>query len=204
MILRRNLGLRFITLNMNNTFYFLCHAETKMDKSVPVSYWKLSKGGKKEAYELADVGMFDDIDAIVTSEEEKAVQTAAPIAKRLGVEPMCIAELGEINRDGGGFLEKDEFDKAIQVSLTNLDESHYEWEKGRDALERFQGAIDKIDSECDHKNILIVAHGCVVNLYFAHLLDKLDKAHARMVKTRFCDWGMVQDGEVVEDIVKEA
>ena len=204
MMLRSDLALRFIISSMNNTFYFLRHAETKMDKATPVSYWKLSKNGKKEAYELADAGMFDDIDIIVTSEEEKSVQTAAPIAKRLGRQPMCIAELGEIDRDGGGFLEKDEFDKAIQVSLANLDESQHEWEKGKDALERFQGAIDRLDSEYEHKNILIVAHGCVVNLYFAHLLDKLDETHARMVKTRFCDWGMVQDGEVLEDIVKEA
>lgn len=189
---------------MNNTFYFLRHAETEVDKEIPVSYWKLSKEGKRAAYELADQGIFDDVHMIVASEEPKAIETAEPIAKRLGVELMCVAELGEIQRDSGGFLDKGDFDKAVRFSLTNLDESRREWEKGRDALLRFQGAIDRIDSECEHKNILIVAHGCVVNLYLAHLLGRLHETHARMMKTRFCDFGIVQNGEVIEDIVKEA
>ena len=187
----------------SNTFYFLRHAETEIDREVPVSYWRLTKEGRRAAYELADAGMFDDVDMIVTSEESKAIETAEPIAKRLGTQPMCVAELGEIHRDSGGFLDKKDFDKAIHFSLTNLDNSKHEWEKGRDALERFEGAIERIDSEYEHKNILIVAHGCVVNLYFAHLLGRLHEAHARMVKTRFCDWGVVQNGEVIEDIVKE-
>ncbi|MDP2704059.1 MAG: histidine phosphatase family protein [bacterium] len=188
---------------MNNTFYFLRHAEVEIDKEVPVSSWRLTKEGKRVAYELAEQGIFDDVDMVVASEESKAIETAEPIAKRLGVELTCVAEFGEMNRDSGGFLPKKDFDRAIKFSLTNLDESKNEWEKGRDALLRFEGAIDRIDSEYENKNVLIVAHGCVVNLYFAHLLGKLHETHARMVKTRFCDFGIVQNGEVVEDIVKE-
>ncbi|MDO8752124.1 MAG: histidine phosphatase family protein, partial [Candidatus Wolfebacteria bacterium] len=79
---------------MNNTFYFLRHAEVEIDKEVPVSSWRLTKEGKRVAYELAEQGIFDDVDMVVASEESKAIETAEPIAKRLGVELTCVAEFG--------------------------------------------------------------------------------------------------------------
>lgn len=66
---------------MDNTLYILRHAATKLDSSKPVSKWVLSEEGKQQAEKLAKSGVFNDVDIIISSAEEKAHQTAKPIAK---------------------------------------------------------------------------------------------------------------------------
>lgn len=188
---------------MNNTFYFLRHAETRVDKTLPVSKWTLSKNGMKQAQELAKRDVFDDVDIIISSDEEKAYQTAKTIAEKLGKSIVRIPELNEIDRDKGGFLGKEEFDETVKFCLTNLDKSIRNWETANSALERFSKKIEEIDSRFENKKILIVSHGCVINLYFAKILNKLDKVFERWLRNSFCAWGVIKNNEVIKDIVKE-
>jgi len=186
---------------MDNTFYFLRHAETKPDRNMPASKWVLSEEGMRAAEQLAESDIFNNVDIIISSVEEKAYQTAAPIAERLGKDIIRIWELNELDRDAGGFLEKEEFDRTVNFAMTNLDKSLNGWETGEHALERFSKVVDKIEAEYENKKILIVAHGCVINLYFAKLIGKLDEVNDRWKKTSFCSWGAVKDGKVIKDIV---
>ena len=188
---------------MNNTIYFLRHAETKVDKNMPISAWQLSENGIKQVEELSQTNIFNDIDVIISSAEEKAVQTAQPFVHKLGKEITRIPELNELDRDKGGFLEKDEFDKTVKFCLTNRDKSINNWETANHALERFSKKIEKIDAHNENKKILIVAHGFVLNLYFAQLLHTLDRVFDRMQKSSYCDWGIVKDKKVIKDIIKE-
>ena len=187
---------------MNNTFYLLRHAATKLDRNKAASKWLLSEEGKRQAEKLAKSGVFNDVDIIISSAEKKAYQTAKPIADRLNKDIIRIPELNELDRDAGGFLEKGEFDKTVNFAMTHLDRSVHDWETTAHALERFSKAIDKIDSEHEKKKILIVSHGCVINLYFAKLLGELDEVNDRWKKTTFCSWGIVENGGVVKDIVR--
>lgn len=86
--------------------------------------------------------------------------------------------------------------------MTNWDQSYNKWERANSALKRFSKEIEEIDSRYSNKKILIVAHGGVINLYFAKILEKLDNVFNRALSNSFCDYGIIQDGKVLKDIAK--
>jgi len=185
-----------------NTFYFLRHAETRWDRITPSTKWALSEKGKRDADQLASSGIFDNIDIIIASCEEKAFQTAMPIAGRLGKEITSFAELNDLYK-GESALEDDEFFKVVESCLKNPCESFHGLEPAGHALERFSQKIDEIDFAYDDKNILIVSHGCVLSLYFARALEIMDEAYERWRVIPFCAWGIIKNGKVVKDIVEK-
>jgi len=189
---------------VNNTFCFLRHAVPKLDKSKPRSKWILSEEGVHAAQKLAPSPVFDNVNLIISSEEERAYQTARFVADKLGKEVVRMLELNELEQDAGGFLEKEEFDRTIRFALTRWDRSLHGWETARCALDRFRKAVNQVNSEYEGKTILIVSHGCVLNLYFAELLNKLNTVYERWNKTTFLNYGLVKDGKVVKDIVEES
>jgi broad specificity phosphatase PhoE len=186
---------------MNNTLVFLRHAETKKDKNIRVSQWILTESGKKSAEDLAESGIFDDVDVIISSGEEKAYLTAKPFADRLGKKIVRVPELNELNRDKGEMMSKEEYDQMKVKIFEDLDYTDHGWETARHALNRFKQAVDKIDEQYENKKILIVAHGTVMTLYFAYLQNKLDDIFSRWKGLGFCGWGIVKNKKVLRDIV---
>ena len=162
----------------------------------------MSERGKRDARLLASSGIFDHIDIIITSCEDKAFQTALPIAERLGKEITSCVELNDLYK-GEFVLDDDKYFKAIESCLKNPRESLNGWETASHALERFSRKIDEIDSAHDDKNILIVSHGCVLGLYFARTLGKMDEIYERWHLTPFCAWGIIKNGKVIKDIIKK-
>jgi broad specificity phosphatase PhoE len=65
---------------------------------------------------------------------------------------------------------------------------------------RFSNAVEEIISGSNANDLLIVAHGIVLTLYFAKLEGRLDRAFERWKKLRFLDWGITSNGRVVRDI----
>ncbi len=187
---------------MNNTFYFLRHGETKIDKNTPVSKWILSEAGKIQAERVAKEGIFDDVDLIFSSTEAKAYKTVLLTAEKLGKKIIKLEAICEINRDNGGFLEMEEYKKTIEQCLKNPDKSFNSWETANHALERFSKQISELDKECSNKKILVAGHGFTINMYFAKLLGVLDKAYERLGRNDFVDWGIVRNQAVVKDIAK--
>ncbi|MCD6522724.1 MAG: histidine phosphatase family protein [Candidatus Diapherotrites archaeon] len=82
-----------------NTLIFLRHAEVEIDKNKPISEWPLSDYGKRHAETVANSGIFDDVDVIISSAERKAYQTAEPIARRIGKNIIQYKELNKLDRD---------------------------------------------------------------------------------------------------------
>lgn len=187
---------------MNNTFYFLRHGATQRDSNFPISQWKLSEKGIEQAKKLAEQDIFDEIDIIISSTEEKAHQTAKPIANKLKKEIIQIKEISELNRDNGGFMESEEYEQAVKYSLEHLDKSVHNWETAIHALERFSKKIEEIDTQYEKKNILIVGHGFTINLYFAKLLQALNNVYERFNINSYGDWGIIKDQRVIKDIAK--
>ncbi len=185
---------------MNNTFYFLRHGETKKDKNIPISQWLLSDKGEKQVENLVKLGIFNEIDIIFSSTEEKAYQTAKPVADELGKEIIQLREISELDRDKGGFVEPEEYEERVKSCLEHPEKSVYNWETGKHALERFSKKIKELDKEYENKKILIVGHGFTINLYFAKLLGVRGKVYARLSTNDFADWGIISNGKVVKDI----
>lgn len=187
---------------MNNTFYFLRHGQTKVDKDVPISKWVLSETGEAQAKQLVQEGVFKDVDLMFSSTQDKAYKTALPIAESLGKQVTKLEEIVELNRDQGAFMEAEDYEKAIEDCLKHQGESVNNWETADHALERFSNKISDLDSDNENKKILVVGHGFTINLYFAKLLDALDRVCERLNTNNFADWGIVKNQAVVKDIAK--
>lgn len=187
---------------MNNTFYLLRHGETKVDGNVPVSRWVLTEKGENQAKQRAEEGIFDEVELIFSSAEEKAYQTAKPIAEKLKKPIERVEELNELDRDKGAFMEADDYEKAVEECLKNPSEPINNWETASNALERFAKKIDELDRKYENKIILIVGHGFTINSYFAKLTDALDRVYERLATNDFADWGIIKNHKVVRDIAK--
>jgi len=185
---------------MNNTIYFLRHAETEVDEELPVSQWQLSTRGKLQADMLLKEKAFKKVNIIVTSDEDKAYDTAYPIARKLGKTIDRFKQLNELNRDKSGYMQKEKWNFAVKYGMKNPDKSKAGWEKGSAALRRFTDKIEELDLAYNKRKILVVSHGIVLHMYFANKLGKMQFAFERMMKSKFCDWGTVKNGEVIKEL----
>lgn len=156
--------------------------------------------GIEQAYKTACSGCFDDIEVIVSSLEQKALQTAQPFADRVGIELTVNVGLGEHDRRNSGFLEGSEFNENLKTAFDDPEASPKRWETTGDALVRFKNALDEIDAKYEGKKILVVTHGTVLSLYFADQLGVQDQVYDRWTNLDNCDWGIVENGEIVRDI----
>jgi broad specificity phosphatase PhoE len=191
-----------IIKNMNNTFYFLRHGQTKRDKAKPISKWILTDKGEEQAKKLAQENIFNDTDIIFSSTEEKAYQTAKPIADKLNKEITQLKEISELNRDRGGFMKPEAYEESVKYCLENLYSSVHNWETAIHALDRFSKKIEELDKKYENKKILVVGHGFTINLYFAKLLSVLDEVYDRFNTNDYADWGIVENKKVIRDIAK--
>lgn len=182
------------------------HAHTKVDVSTPVSQWVLSEKGQEQALALANEPRFQDADVIIVSGEQKSYLTMKPLADKLGKTMKSYDILSELDRDKGGVMKPEAYEAAEKKALTNLEVAYKNeqgtWETAKSALERFSSGIEEINQENEGKKILVCGHGYTINMYFAQLLGKLDKVYERVKKNNFCDFGVIKNGKVVEDICK--
>ena len=186
---------------MNNAFIFIRHAKTLVDKSVPIEQWILTKEGEQQAQSLAQQTVFDDVDILISSEEQKSSLTLVPLAKKLKKEIIKNKELGEIARPHSEKLTLTEYEEMKVKVFKNLNFTAYEWETANQALARFKKAIKKIDSSYEHKTIVICTHGTVMTLYFADLQNKLNDLFSRWHGLEFGAYGIVKDNYVAKEIV---
>lgn len=186
---------------LTNSIYFLRHAKTKVDLSMPARDWSITDEGLSLTKELAKSEKLSSIDGIIHSSELKARQTAEVFAEGLDVQMYQLSGFDELSREHGGVLSEDEYRDRVKRTLTNLDENVVGWESGSSALERFEDAVRKIDIMFHQKNILVVSHGIVLTLYFSKLKGFLDIAFERWSQLEFLAWGLVRDNRVLVDIV---
>lgn len=179
---------------------FLRHADTQKDPNLNAALWGLSEEGKKQAEEVANLPIMDEVDIIYVSEEKKTALTVEPLSKKLDKEAIPLVFFDEVKR-GDKFLTKEEFEAEKVKQLNDLDYQAFGGESSKEALARFQQGVGQVSKENAGKTILVVTHGTVLNIYFADLLNAYDKLPERWQKTAFCAYGVVEDGKVVKDII---
>lgn len=184
----------------NTRLIFLRHADTQKDPSINAAEWGLSEKGKQQAEEASKLRIMDAVDVIYVSEEPKTSLTVEPLAKRLSEEVQALSAFNEVKR-GDKFLTKEEFEQEKVKQLTDLSYQAFGGETGEQALERFKKGIDQVVVENTGKTVLIVTHGTVLNIYFAHLLNANAELPDRWSKTAFCAVGVIENSEVVQDII---
>jgi len=187
-------------IHVKPLIHLLRHAESKLDPNVPADRWHISEEGTESARALASSGVFDDVDLIVTSAEDKAFETAVPIARRIDAEVIRNSSFNELYRGTGPFTSREEYHERVRTAFSIPSSSTGGWETAASALRRFEQGINRVESGTGARSLLLVSHGLVLSLYFARLL-KTEEVYDRWRRLEFCSWGTVRNRTVLKDIV---
>lgn len=159
--------------------YFTRHGETEYNSSnriCGITDIMLTEKGVEQAEQLAQkIGSeHRDIDMIICSPMKRAMATAAPISRVLGIDIITDERLREW--DYGSFEGKDRYTEGFAPSklefgcrMPDGGESVF------DVVNRVYGLIDEIREVHKGKNILLVCHGgvCrVIETYYRNMTVK--------------------------------
>lgn len=145
---------------------FLTHAEVVVDPERPIASWGLSELGRSRAAGAAAVAWGPGTTRIVSSDERKAIETAAILSDAVGVPVERHGALGEIDRSATGYLPPAEFEPVVDAFFADPDRSVRGWERAVDAQVRIVRAVRDLTRTGD---VTIVSHGAVGALLLADL-----------------------------------
>ncbi|MBI4884089.1 MAG: histidine phosphatase family protein [Actinobacteria bacterium] len=133
---------------------------------------ELAPAGHQQARYLAEYLATEAIDAIYSSPQQRAVQTAKPIAASRGLEIKIVDDVAEWDRNSSEYVPieelKAEDDPRWQAILRG------EWNMDDASPAEFRGrvvnAIETLIAAHQGHRIAVSCHGGVINAYLAHVL----------------------------------
>lgn len=132
----------------------------------------LSHTGSAQAAALGDWLGREPVDAIVTSPARRAVQTAAPLARRCRLSPITARELDEFDAGSPSYVPVEDmraagdprWDLLRQGRLYGTDS------EAREFRARVVAAVESLVAAHPARRVAVVCHGGVINAYLGHLL----------------------------------
>lgn len=128
----------------------------------------LAPVGKEQAEALAGWLAGERIDALWSSPMRRAMETAAPVAARLGLAIDVDDGLAEYDKDATSYVPIEELKAANDPR----------WKQVPEQPEHFQGlvvaAVERIVATHPGQRVAVICHGGVVNAYAAHVLGLRD------------------------------
>jgi len=147
------------------------HSLPEIVDGVRARDWRLSAEGRRRCDPLADaLAVYAPSGAISSSDEPKAVETAEPVAARLGLTTDIDADLGEHRRGAKRLLDESEWQAAIARLFAYPDRLEYGEETGDQARLRFETAIRRAlatHGATSSGACVCVCHGSVIALFTA-------------------------------------
>jgi probable phosphoglycerate mutase len=120
--------------------------------------------GRGQAAALAEWLAEEKVDAIYSSPMRRALETAAPLAERMGLEIAVEDGVAEYDRESASYIPIEELKAAGDPR----------WNQVPEQPEHFRGvvvdAIERIVAAHPGQRVAVVCHGGVVNAYAAHVL----------------------------------
>ncbi|MEM6897191.1 MAG: histidine phosphatase family protein [Pseudomonadota bacterium] len=150
---------------------YLSHPDVEVDPHRPVPLWRLSKAGRArvESFARASDRSFS---CIFSSDETKAVETAAILAAAWHLPLHINAAMHENDRSATGYFPSDAFESAANAFFAQPDDSYLGWETARAAQARILAEVSRAISQTAHPDILFVGHGGVGTLLYCHLAGR--------------------------------
>jgi broad specificity phosphatase PhoE len=140
------------------------HARPLVDPSKSSELWQLSDEGREQAKALAAKIAPHAPAIVVSSDEPKAIETAAILAEELNVQTESAADLHEHDRSNVPHMRSGEFISHVELFFRRPGERVLGRETATEALGRFENAIDDVLAKHTEGNIAIVSHGTVIAL----------------------------------------
>jgi probable phosphoglycerate mutase len=133
---------------------------------------ELSAAGHAQAEHLADYLESEPLDAVYASPLQRAVQTAAPLAKRRGLELGIIDGVAEWDRNSSEYVPAEELKAAGDPRYFQLMRGEWtsEDETPGEFHDRVVAAIDALIDAHSGERIAVSCHGGVINAYLSHIL----------------------------------
>lgn len=130
----------------------------------------LTARGREQAQRLAHWLASESIDAVLSSPQRRARETAAPIARAHGLEPVITPGLVEYDVKSDSYIPMEELKERNDPHLMAMYEGRWE-EFGAEPAEEFRArvaaTVDEIVSTHAGRRVVAVCHGGVINVAFA-------------------------------------
>lgn len=132
---------------------------------------ELTEDGHRQAELLAEYLADEPIVAVYTSPLRRAVQTAAPLAGRLGLVPVVVDDVAEFDRHASSYIPMEELKAAGDPRFHDPTSDVWSGNDPDDGFdERVRGAIDRMIADHPGETIVVTCHGGVINLVLADVL----------------------------------
>jgi probable phosphoglycerate mutase len=182
-------------------FLLVRHGEpiTTVSESGPADP-ELTERGRWQADCLGDWLQHEAIDHVVTSSKRRAIETAAPLVDRLGLEPEVIDDLVEIDRNSTVYAPPPVLAERFPEYHAAM--SRGEFEKiGWDSYEVFQERVTRAWQDLvEHprgERVVVACHGGTIGVILTHVMGV--SSHALFDATPFASISRLV---VVEDTVR--
>lgn len=133
----------------------------------------LSEAGLAQAHAVARWLADERLDAVYASPLRRAVQTAAPVAERFGLEVRVEDGVAEFDRHADSYVPMEELKAAGDPRWAEIVTGGY-FADSPFTAEEFQAtvveAIDRIVAAHPGEAVAVVCHGGVMNVFAAHVL----------------------------------
>ena len=154
---------------------FATHPQVRISPDIPVPWWGLNDLGRSRAAVLATQPWIARTTRLISSDETKALETAAVVAAATGLAIEIRRDLHENDRSSTGYVPHDRFEQVADAFFNEPLQSVEGWETAKAAQLRVKAATvdlltDAGTDEDTDSDILIVAHGAVGTLLLCDLL----------------------------------
>jgi probable phosphoglycerate mutase len=128
--------------------------------------------GHEQAQRVADRLEHEDIGAIYVTTLCRTVQTAAPLAERLGIEPQVEADLREVHLgDWEGGMFRKHVAEGHPMAIKMLEEQRWDAIPGAEAgdvfADRVRAGIERVAKAHPDQLVVVVVHGGVIGSVMA-------------------------------------
>jgi broad specificity phosphatase PhoE len=122
----------------------------------------LTERGREQAYALADLVAGEKIEAIYTSPLSRAQETAEIVAARVGLEPVALPELREVDTGSWSGLSRADVEARFPEGFARWRSGGSGWEDGEtyeEMAERVIGALGTVAEAHPDGRVLVISHG---------------------------------------------
>jgi probable phosphoglycerate mutase len=134
----------------------------------------LAELGLQQSAALAEWLAGEPIDVLLVSPMRRALETAAPVAARLGLEAVVVDGLAEHDRDSSWYIPIEEMRASGDPRWQEYLDDHWGTDPDTDPDGFRAGVVRTLEgivTANPGKRVAAVAHGGVINSYVAHVLQ---------------------------------
>ncbi len=150
------------------TLTYVSHPNVVKDPDVPVPRWGLNELGFSRARAMLAQPWTSDITNIVSSDEQKALDTSGVLAAHLGLEIDVRPCSGETDRSSTGYVSEEEHTRLAALYYAEPHKSARGWERSIDSQARVVRCLTDILEAAD-ADVAVFGHGGVGTLLRCHL-----------------------------------